>query len=192
MSHVRELQGIRDLLPLAAAFPRRYPALLESVARGSARTRYDILFAFPDDEIRLDRDGVVRDANGVDVGASFLSALDAAWSDARIPRADDQRLPFRGGWLVYLGYELAGEIEPKLRLPRAPGEAQPVALALRCPAAIILDHVRESTWLVTEADRPELLDTLAADACAARAAVAPLRARAAIDEDAPARFIDGV
>ena len=44
--------------PLAADFPQRYPALLESVARGAARTRYDILFAFPDDEIRLDRDGV--------------------------------------------------------------------------------------------------------------------------------------
>lgn len=189
---VRELSGTRDLLPLAAAFPARYPALLESVARGPARTRYDILFAFPDDEIRLDRDGVVRDASGRRVGASFLDALDAAWQNARTARRADDTLPFRGGWLVYLGYELAGEIEPKLRLPRPPGEAQPIALALRCPAAIIADHERESTWLVVEDDRPELLDTLAADVSATRAQVAPLHAAAEIDEDVPSRFLDGV
>ena len=189
---VRELPGVRDLLPLAARFPARYPALLESVARGPARTRYDILFAFPDDEIRLDRDGIVRDAGGERVGASFLDALDAAWRDARIARSDGGELPFRGGWVVYLGYELAGEVEPKLRLPRAPGDAQPIALALRCPAAIIVDRERASTWLVVEDDRPELLDTLAADASAAGAAVAPLHAEASIDEDAPARFLEGV
>jgi anthranilate synthase component 1 len=192
MSHVRELQGIRDLLPLLAAFPARYPALLESVARGAARTRYDILFAFPDDEIRLDRDGVVRDAGGRALGGSFLDALDSAWREARIERPSDDALPFRGGWLVYLGYELAGEIEPKLHLPPAPGGAQPIALALRCPAAIIVDRVRGSTWLVAEHDRPELLDTLFADASAPRAAVAPLPAAALIDEDAPERFLDGV
>ncbi len=192
MTIVRELPGIRDLLALAAAFPARYPALLESVARGAARTRYDILFAFPDDEIRLDRDGVVRDADGARIGASFLAALDAAWQHARTARSDDDALPFRGGWVVYLGYELAGEIEPKLRLPCAPGDAQPIALALRCPAAIIVDHERASTWLVVEDERPELLDTLAADVCVKRAAAAPLRAEPEIDEDAPSWFLDGV
>jgi anthranilate synthase component 1 len=189
---IRELPGVRDLLPLAAAFPARYPALLESVARGSARTRYDILFAFPDDEIRLDRDGIARDAAGRHVGASFLGALDAAWSDARTARAGDDQMPFRGGWLIYLGYEMAGEIEPKLRLPRAPTEAQPIALALRCPAAIIVDRVRGSTSLVVESDRMELLDTLATDVLSTRPAVAPLDADAIIDEDAPSRFLDGV
>ena len=189
---VRELPGVRDLLPLAAAFPARYPALLESVARGSARTRYDILFALPDDEIRLDRDGVVRDAAGRRIGVSFLGALDAAWNGARVARANEDDPPFRGGWLVYLGYELAGEIEPKLHLPRAPTEAQPVALALRCPAAIIVDRVRESTLLVVEGDRSEVLDTLAADVSSIRPPVAPLHAGAVIDEDAPSRFLESV
>ena len=192
MTIVRELPGVRDLLPLAAAFPARYPALLESVARGPARTRYDILFAFPDDEIRLDRDGVVRDAGGLRIGGSFLDALDAAWREARIERTADEKLPFRGGWLVYLGYELAGEIEPRLRLPPAPVQAQPIALALRCPAAIVVDHERGSTWLVAEPGRTELLDSLALDAAAERPAVPPLRASPTIDEDAPQRFLDGV
>lgn len=188
---VRELPGVRDLLPLAAAFPARYPALLESVARGVARTRYDILFAFPDDEIRLDRDRVVRDAGGCRLGGSFLDALDAAWQGARVAHEPESALPFRGGWLVYLGYELAGEIEPRLHVPQPPGSA-PVALALRCPAAIIVDHERASTWLVAEHDRPELLDALAADVSGRRPAPAPLEATATIDEDAPARFLDGV
>src|SRR5690349_8749893 len=110
---IRELPGTRDLLPLAAANPNRYPALLESVARGAARTRYDILFAFPSSEIRLDPGAS---------GERFLDALDAAWRAERIGRSDTDTLPFRGGWFVYLGYELASEIEPKLRLPEAPGE----------------------------------------------------------------------
>jgi len=121
-SCTRELPGTHYLLPLAAANPVRYPALLESVAPGSVRTRYDILFAFPSAEIRLDR---IAD------GARFLDALDAAWRRERIDRSDDDALPFRGGWLVYLGYELANEIEPKLRLPTARSD-MPVALALRC------------------------------------------------------------
>src|SRR5690606_33364735 len=55
MSHIiRELPGCTDLLPLAARHPGRYPGLLESVARGNARARHDILFAFPQDGIRLD------------------------------------------------------------------------------------------------------------------------------------------
>jgi anthranilate synthase component 1 len=191
MPIVRELAGVRDLLPLAAAFPARYPALLESVARGPARTRFDILFAFPDDEIRLDRDGIVRDAAGRCVGDSFLGALDAAWQKARAPQASGDALPFRGGWLVYLGYELAAEIEPRLRLPHPPGHA-PVALAVRCPAAIIVDRERGSTWLVAERERPELIGTLAADAEVARAAVAAPGTAAAVDEDAPSRFVDGV
>jgi anthranilate synthase component 1 len=182
MTVTREIAGTRDLLPLAAANPARYPALLESVARGPARTRYDILFAFPSSEIRLD-----RGASGV----RFLDALDAAWRAERTERSESDTLPFRGGWLVYLGYELANEIEPKLRLPDALGE-MPVALALRCPAAIIVDHVRGSTSLVAERGNEALLDTLVADLAANPSRVVRARAAASIDEDAPEHFLDGV
>jgi len=181
-TRTRELPGTRDLLPLAAANPARYPALLESVARGPARTRFDILFAFPSSEIRLDHGAR---------GERFLDALDAAWHAERIARSDDDALPFRGGWLVYLGYELANEIEPKLRLPAAPGE-MPVALALRCPAAIIVDHEHGSTWLVAEAGSEALLDALAEDLAANVSHVAASRLDAIVEEDAPEYFIDGV
>ena len=35
--------------------------------------------------------------------------------------ATSRRWPFRGGWALFLGYELAAQIEPVLRLPPAPG-----------------------------------------------------------------------
>ena len=187
---VREVAGRRDLLALAAATPQRYPGLLESVARGAARTRYDILIAFPEAAVRLDRDGVVRDGQGASLGTSFFDALDSAWRSARIPRSDSG-LPFRGGWLLFLGYELAGEIEPRLHLPPAPG-ALPVALALRCPAAVIVDHEREVTLLVAEDGRDDLLDALAADIASAPASATAWHAADAVEEDAPSRFLDGV
>jgi len=190
--HLRELSGRCDLLSLAADQPSRYPALLESVARGSDRARYDILFAFPEVEIRLDRDGHVRGGRGDSLGNSFFDALDAAWQTARTERSTHADLPFRGGWLLYLGYELAGEVEPKLRLPAAPNSEMPIALALRCPAAIIVDHERSSTLLVAEPDREDLLEALAADFARRPRSSHCLHMMADIDEDPPARFIDGV
>ena len=61
---------------------------------------------------------------------------------------DAVALPFTGGWLLYLGYELADEIEPRLRLPPS---ADPVtALAIRAPAAWIRDRRSAQAWLVAE------------------------------------------
>ncbi|HEY6940598.1 aminodeoxychorismate synthase component I [Dokdonella sp.] len=190
MNHVaREIAGARDLLALSAAHPQRYPGLLESVARGNARARHDVLFAFPQRELRL-ADGVVRDERGVACGTRFLAALDAAWRAERVERGADE-LPFHGGWLLYLGYELAAEIEPTLRLPASEG-AMPTALALRCPAAIVVDHERARTVLVAEAGREALLDALEADLDAHARFEALACGRILIEEDEPRRFLDGV
>ncbi|MDE2316836.1 MAG: aminodeoxychorismate synthase, component I, partial [Xanthomonadaceae bacterium] len=158
--HRRILGGRRDLLAPAAAFPQRYPCLLESVLHGTPQARFDILFAFPQDSLALAADGHVRNGAGDVVGARFLDALDAAWQAGRQPREDDG-LPFHGGWALLLCYELAGEIEPKLRL-RADA-VLPTALALRCPVAAIVDHARDCTVLVAEAGSEHLLDALQAD-----------------------------
>jgi anthranilate synthase component 1 len=190
--HVRELPGRFDPLSLAARQPHRYPAFLESVARGPKRSRYDILFAFPEREIRLDRDGRVRDGRGESMGGSFFDALDAAWRAERTARSPRDDLPFRGGWLLYLGYELAGEVEPRLRLPSAPQSAMPLALALRCPAAIIVDHQRASTLLVAEEGREDLLDALAADIAERPLSLHSAGGATDVDEDPPERFLDGV
>lgn len=188
----REFDGQRDLLALAAAFPQRYPGLLESAARG-AHARWDILFAFPQEALVLHQDGRVRDATGTDRGARFLNALDDAWNLQRSAR-NAASLPFTGGWLLYLGYELAETIEPTLRLPRDPDAHAPVALALRCPAAILVDRERGRTIMVVEgAGRADLLDELQRDLerCPEIAAFAPPHPMEII-EDEPSHFLAGV
>lgn len=134
---IREIDWLPDLLPLHEFAPARYPHLLESVARGTAeavaQSRYDILFALPGETLAGDR---------------FLERLDAAFLSERLP-SSDAGLPFRGGWFVYLGYELAAEIEPTLNLP-ADRSGAPVASATRFPAAVIRDRQARRCWLVGE------------------------------------------
>ena len=186
--HRRILRGRRDLLAPAAAFPGRYPCLLESVLHGTAQARYDILFAFPQDSLTLAADGGVRDAAGAIVGMRFLDALDAAWQAERRPREDDG-LPFHGGWALLLGYELAGEIEPRLQLRAA--DNLPAALALRCPVAVVVDHARDCTVLVAEAGSEHLLDVLEAD-LAVTPTIPALPEPSHWVEDEPQHFLDGV
>ncbi|RDS86516.1 aminodeoxychorismate synthase component I [Dyella psychrodurans] len=185
----RTLAGRRDLLAPAAAFPERYPALLESVTRASAHARYDILFAFPQSALSLDADGGVHGADGRISQGRFLDALDAAWQAERLPRHADDGLPFHGGWVLLLAYELAAEIEPSLRLRHS--DELPMALAVRCPAAIIVDHLHDRTVLVAEADQAALLDAMQAD-LGAEPVIPSLAAPEAIEEDEPSLFLDGV
>jgi anthranilate synthase component I len=185
----RTLAGRRDLLAPAAAFPERYPALLESVTRTSTHARFDILFAFPQNTLTLSSDRCVRDADGQSSKVRFLDALDAAWRAERLPSGTDDGLPFHGGWVLLLAYELAAEIEPSLRLRYS--QDLPVAQAIRCPAAVIVDHLREQTILVAEAGQDALLDDMESD-LQATPTIPALAKPLAIDEDAPALFLDGV
>ena len=185
------LAGARDLLLLAAANPARYPCLLESVSRGGSNTRYDILFAFPRDTIELHRDGVVRDQHGAAMGDPFLSTLDKVSNDALTPRSLDD-LPFHGGWFVFLTYELAAEIEPRLSLPAAPENSIPVALAVRCPAAIIVDHHRQTTTLMAEVDYADLTTLLRTDVESLTKRIDDSVSVGTIEDDDPQDFLDGV
>ena len=82
-----------------------------------------------------------------DKQTQFLSALDSWWAEERVA-ARESDLPFLGGWFLYLGYELAAEIEPSLQLHDDP--LLPTAFAVRCPAAIIYDHMSRECSLVCE------------------------------------------
>jgi anthranilate synthase component I len=137
--------------------------------------------------------GRARDADGNIVDATFLDALDATWRAERVD-AVASTLPYRGGWVVFLAYELAGQIEPRLRLPAAPDAAVPVALALRCRSAILVDRAAQRCVLVAEHGSPVDLDALEHDLATAR----PARSESV--DDAPSRvteeparqFLDGV
>ncbi|MDR6991091.1 aminodeoxychorismate synthase component I [Luteimonas sp. 3794] len=179
-----------DLLALQRAAPARHPLLLQSVAHGTAHARWDLLLATDGTRLQLDVDGVTRDGTGAFVDGDFLAALDAAWTDLRTPR-EEPRWPFRGGWALYLGYELAGQVEPVLKLPDAVG-GLPVAVAWRCPAAVLRDHATGECIVVAEAGAEALLAELVAAAGAAVEPAPPWYPPETLDEDAPVRFTDGV
>ncbi|KLI98172.1 aminodeoxychorismate synthase component I [Luteimonas sp. FCS-9] len=186
----RPLPADTDLLALQRAAPARHPLLLQSVAHGTAQSRWDLLLATDGTTLRLGDDGATRDADGRALDGAFLDLLDARWRAARVDR-DEPRWPFRGGWALYLGYELAAQVEPVLDLPAAPG-GLPVAMAWRCPAAVLRDHATGEVVAVAEPGHEFLLDALAEAAAAVPAALPAWRGPVALDEDAPARFVDGV
>jgi len=196
---VLTLGGARDLLPLAAADPGRYPGLLQSTVQGP-HARFDILFAAAREFLVLGHDGRVRDERGADRGGRFLDVLDEAWrarrdaggADRAMPAPGCVDLPFRGGWLLFLAYELGSEIEPSLQLPPPPDPAVPVALALRCPAAIIVDRAAGQTHLVAEAGFHDLLAAMRRDLDLHSSFHPATPSAVAIGEDDPARFLAGV
>jgi anthranilate synthase component 1 len=153
---LRRIDGCTDLLALHRLDPLRYPHLLESVARGTPHGRYDILFAFPGESLH------VSSMDAMD----FLYELDIRWNAERIPWNEDNALPFRGGWFLYLGYELAARIEPRLNLSPGPHDL-PAAFATRVPAAVVCDHHLQQTWLVAEAHAQAALALMARDLQAA-------------------------
>lgn len=142
--------GPDELRKLNQTFPSRYPFLLQSTARGGELGRYDILFAFPGESLVLSESGCLT-GSGAENGARFLTALDVWWSDQKIEPVESD-LPFHGGWFIYLGYELASEIEPTLTLHN--DALLPTAFAVRCPAALIYDHTKRTCQLVSERDYP--------------------------------------
>jgi len=139
-----------DLAALHRLNPSRYPYLLESVADSTALGRYDLLFAYPQDALRLNPDfSLSGRASGATDG--FLEAFDDWWLE-ELPSAStmqDDDLPFIGGWFVVLGYELAQQIEPTLELQTEP--ECPVAIATRVPIAVIRDRRKRQAWIVAEA-----------------------------------------
>ena len=192
MMNRRALPADIDLLSLHRANRARYPLLLESVAGGNALSRWDLLFITNGDGLQLDADGITRSLDGAVIAGDFLSALDAQWRDLSVLDTEAS-LPFRGGWALYLSYELAAQVEPILKLPAAEGPL-PVALALRCPAALMRDRVSGECVAIAEAGAAHLLETIAADVALAQAlpALAKWQPPTQIIEDEAEQFLSGV
>ena len=148
---INKLDFIPDLLQLNARFPDRYPHLLASTAKGNAQARYDILFACPQETLVADS------------CHNFLDQLDQLWQQlkAGFTKSDEIEvsLPFTGGWFIYLSYEMAAEIETGLKLPKA-NDGLPIAFAMRCPIAIIIDHQIQQAYIVCEKAYGECLQLI--------------------------------
>ena len=149
MIHRLQRPGSPDLLALHERNPQRYPFLLQSVAGHPQSGRYDLLFAFP--EWASPQTLTAGEGNWF----SQLSATAA--TEQLLP---DSELPFVGGWFLLLGYEAARFVEPRLRLPPSP-YALPDAIAVRCPAALIVDRELGLTHLLSERSEVQVAELLA-------------------------------
>lgn len=179
-----------DLRRLYRNNPSRYPFLLQSTSPGGALGRFDILFASPGETLELSASGLLHHDRHV-TDAPFLPALDNWWAaERRVPGT--AALPFSGGWFLYIGYELANEIEPGLSQQRDP--VLPVAFATRCPAALVYDHADSVCYLVREEAESVDPQRIRQDIAASSGAIVDVRKRIAlsVNEEAPERFIAAV
>ena len=132
------LDHVPDLLALSRAHPNTFPYLLESAARGPRGGHSLLLFA--SEEVLLREAGGALAGPGE--GAGFFQRLQAWYRREALPAtgvSSGAAPPFIGGWFIYLGYEMATEVEPTLALPRN-DTGLPDAVAHRCPAAIVIYH----------------------------------------------------
>ena len=180
---VRRLDERPDPLAVHARFPDAWPFLLSSEAGSASLGRWTLLFRHDGTSLRDNR-------NLGETG--FLERLRrAAPVRASVPNGSERGpFPFVGGWFVYLGYEVAAEIEPRLRLPEYPGEL-PTAFAARCPAALLINHFSGESWLVAETQQ-WLERTLAEVSKAQPLAACPELPTLGVEVDPPERFAAGV
>ncbi|MCC7096471.1 MAG: aminodeoxychorismate synthase component I [Thermomonas sp.] len=192
MTRTRALSSGTDLLDLHRLDPVRYPVLLESSATGP-HGRHDLLLAHAGDGFALHRDGLVRTLAGEVIEGRFLDVLDAQWAAARGSFEEDDEGVFQGGWALLLGYELGQQVEPILRLPQAEGRL-PVAVALRCPAAVLRDRGEGACFAVAEPGADAWLGHITDDIARAQALppLPPWAPPTHTDEEPPQRYLDGV
>jgi len=129
-----------DLLELLDKHPKKYPFFLDSSSRGNIQNRNSIIFYRPDIILKKKNDQ-----------ENFLEDFNSLWKKNKINQEiatyKKKPIPFYGGWFIYLGYEIAREIEQKLKIPNSPF-LLPDAFAARVHCAIIYDHV-EKTLIIT-------------------------------------------
>lgn len=138
-----------DLATLHQLYPQRYPFLLESVAQG-VLGQYDILFAFPQEVIRLE------DVADIE---RFQTQVKQTFSDMKLTETDCH-LPFYGGWFAYFSYDYAQAIEPSLDLPSS---QFPLANLTRVPTAVVVNHQTAEVQIVAEPEFAHLIPQIQAD-----------------------------
>jgi anthranilate synthase component 1 len=134
------LDRVPDLLGLSRSDPGDFPFLLESTAAG-ALGGHSLLLHAAGPALVAQPGGQL---SGPGEGDTFFERLDSWFRQESESVAGDSGslpsgLPFTGGWFIYLGYEMAAEIEPTLKLPPA-ASGLPDAIAQRCPGAVIVFH----------------------------------------------------
>ncbi len=193
---VEEVDFTPGLDRLCQLDPERYPFLLQSVHPTGASNRYDILFAFPGTHLSLGHDQMTYVNGRPQHNTDFLACLDQLWLAERDEKPLDVEVPFVGGWFVFLGYELAHQIEPRLQGSACPMAATelPIAAMVRIPAAVINDYQTLRTLLVCDRGFEQHLSEIKSHLKQIHKVIRSqvLCGAVAIEEDDPAQFLDGV
>jgi len=156
------LDQVPDLIRLSGAYPQRFPYFLESVARGKLGGTSLLLFS--SGELLVSHaDGKL---DGPGDGNTFFDRFESWYQQEKLEITakgfpDDGQQLFPGGWFVFLGYEMATEVEPTLTLP-VNTSGLPDAIAHRCPGAVIVVHGPATERAVAVAESPEIMDEMLA------------------------------
>ncbi len=173
---IREWPQRPDLVGLQASKSQRYPGLF----LGNGESGWDILFAFPQDTACV----TAHD------GLQGLQSHPAMQIKPAQSTQADHRLPFVGGWLCALAYELGGVFEPSVNM--AADEDFPLAWLTRIPAAILFERASGRCVLVAENGQQALLDAMAGDLARSLPSLPPLPELVTLQEDDPDGFLAGV
>jgi anthranilate synthase component I len=139
------------LRALAASHPAKYPVLFDSAASGPL-ARFSLLTAAPRAALWRDSTGLLGSSGVRITTGGFLDNLEAWYRAECVSSSDDRAkvsLPFVDGWIVYLGYEVAAEIERHLTLPLA--RAPLSAFALRVDHLAVHDLQADIVYAISPA-----------------------------------------
>ena len=125
---------------------------LDSGDGSHARGRYDIIACHPQRSARTELNSAPATSAGNDQICTDPFQLMQEWH--RPARRTDPPLPFTGGLVGFLGYDLNQTLE-HLSPPRPPANQFPVAWLAYYPWALVQDLQKRSAWLV--ADSPTAL-----------------------------------
>ncbi len=165
-----------DLVGLQASNPQRYPGLF----LGNGDAGWDILFAFPQDTACV----TARE------GLQGLRSHPAMQIKPAQSVQSDHGLPFAGGWLCALAYELGGLFEPSVGM--AADNDFPLAWLTRIPAAILFERESGRCVLVAEPGRHALIDAMADDLARSLPSIPPMLEQITLQENDPDAFLTGV
>ena len=143
-----------DLPGIATALPEHYPFLLDSAASGPL-SKCSLLLRTSGEQLCLYANGSI---SGPGDHGDFLSRLNDWYQLEKQSSGETSAWPFSGGWFLYLGYELAAGIEPKVEFPAA-NDGFPVAFACRCPA-VVYSSPDQPGFLHLIAESEALLDEM--------------------------------
>ncbi|MCK5725268.1 MAG: aminodeoxychorismate synthase component I [Thiotrichaceae bacterium] len=180
-----QLTSLPNLLALHCLDSARYPFLLED-SSPLPSSHYSFLFCFPEEVITTKWGDTEL----------FTEVFDKAFQQQRqtalLKTEEKTSLPFTGGWFVYLGYELASQIEPTLTLDTDVFNL-PIAIATRIKSAIIIDHQKEESWWVSEEDDSATFKQVMNDIKQCQQNnKARERPKIKLEEDPPQQYLDAV